>query len=201
MIDIIIPTLSKEQGEETGRLALITAGLEARVTVVYDKDHQGFTKTVNRGIRQTAGEVCLLNDDVRVFQYGWLRILHDTLMSGSSVGIVGPSGRCASVNKAGVSGDYGYQNVHMLPFWCVLIKRAVFDEIGLLDEDFIHYSSDTWFCRLARRAGYRVIWDKSVYLEHDHQGSGLIKEWRIHDREVLVRKGRKLGIRYEARVM
>lgn len=79
----------------------------------------------------------------------------------------------------------GLEVVRQLPFWCVLIRRELLDAIGLLDEQFVHYGSDNWFCAQANEAGWKCVWVRDVYLEHRHHGSGQIKEWYKRDQKLL----------------
>lgn len=200
-IFIVIPTLEPELGESTMRLAKISSGfglLDLSGVVVHDVGQAGFTRNANKGLRQVpkGHDVCLLNDDIEAFQYPWLKILQAFLYSSPSYGLAGPSGRSASPSRGGQIGEAGTQVVSHLPFWCVLIKAQLFEQQGLLDERFIHYSSDTWYCKLATMAGWKCLWVKAVYLWHQHQGSGLQYEWRAHDREVLVKVGREHGVSY-----
>lgn len=192
-IVIVIPTLDEARGEEVGRLALAASGcsVPVRVMVVYDEHKQGFTKTVNRGIRGvTFGEdICLLNDDVEKFQTGWLGALRRALYSNSKYGLCGPSGMRsapAPVNGERREGD-DVRVIKQISFWCVLLKRDMIEEVGLLDESFIHYGSDGWYCHLARQKGWLCVRAMTAYLEHQHHGSGEEREWREHDRRLLHR--------------
>ena len=54
-IAIVIPTLDAARGADTGKLALLHAGCDARLIVV-DGPARGFTKTVNEGLRQATTE-------------------------------------------------------------------------------------------------------------------------------------------------
>ena len=189
-IAIVIPTLDEAKGQATGRLALLSAGCDAEL-IVSAGPRRGFTLTVNDGIRRTGGneDVMILNDDVVWFQYGWLAILQRAIYRQDDYGIAGPSGKSNTAPLAnGFIGQHGIEPVHHLPFWCALVKRVVFDKIGLLDEEFIHYGSDNWFCEVARRAGYQSIWVRDVYLEHTSHGSGLITEWRVRDQDLLAQR-------------
>lgn len=186
---IVIPTLDPEQGNETGRRAQISAACDMRLIVVHDEKGQGFTKTANRGLRQRRPneDVCLLNDDVGPFIYGWLRILSEALKADRARGIVGPSGKSAGIAKTGRLGDWGTHTAGMLPFWCVLINHRLLDHMGYLNEELIHYSSDTLYCYRAIRAGWQIEWVKSVFLWHQHEGSGFREAWRKKDHETFQR--------------
>jgi N-acetylglucosaminyl-diphospho-decaprenol L-rhamnosyltransferase len=48
----------------------------------------------------------------------------------------------------------------------MLIRREVFEKIGLLDENMINYGSDSDFCYRARAAGYSIIYEPSFIIYH-----------------------------------
>ena len=189
-IAIVIPTLDKTRAEDAGKLALAMAGcsVPVRVLVSHDKKKQGFTKTANQGMRAACSseDICLLNDDVLEFQYGWLEILRKVLYSNAKYGLSGPSGACGAVPmKHGRRGQSGIEVVRQISFWCVLMKREMLNELGLLDEAFIHYCSDNWYCHVMRRKGWKCVWARAVFLVHQKHGSGMQVEWRNHDRKIL----------------
>jgi GT2 family glycosyltransferase len=191
-IAIVIPTLDKAKGEDTGKMALVTAGclVPVRVLVSYDRAGQGFTKTANQGMRGASSteDICLLNDDVLEFQYGWLEILRKVLYSNAKYGLSAPSGASAAAPmKMGHPGQTGIQVVDQASFWCVLMKREMLNELGLLDEAFIHYCSDNWYCAVMRRKGWQCVWAKAVFLVHQRHGSKFQVKWRDHDRKILFR--------------
>ena len=187
-ITIIIPTLDEEKGQETGKLAISKAGCDANLIVVAG-ERRGFTKTVNDGLQLvTSDDVCILNDDIVDFQQDWLIKLSNTLHSDPKYGIVGPGGKSATdPARHGKPGMTGIQECNQLSYWCVLIKRQVIDKIGILDNRFIHYCSDNEYNDRARKAGFKLVWVKSVFLKHVHHGSGLIEEWHKKDREAFKR--------------
>jgi GT2 family glycosyltransferase len=194
-IAIVIPTLDHEIGQSTGRLALLHAGeCEARV-IVSAGPKRGFTKTVNDGVRRSKPDedICILNDDIQQFYLSWLEHLQRGLYANASYGIAGPSGKSSTQPMAGGHlGMHGLMVVKHIPFWCALVKRAVIDKIGLMDEAFIHYASDNDYCDRARRAGFQCVWVMDSYLRHQQHGSGLIEEWKLHDQRLY---GRRKGKR------
>lgn len=56
---------------------------------------------------------------------------------------------------------------------CMLIRRAVMDQIGLLDERFFAYQEDTDYCLRAKRAGWLVYYFPGAQIIHyaSHGGS------------------------------
>lgn len=191
MIAILIPTLAAARGADTGKRALLAAGCDARLLVV-DGPRRGFTATVNDGLAQVqAGEdVCILNDDVALFTYGWLALLSLALHSASNIAMTCPTGHSHTSPMArGKLGDSGLEDVQHVPFWCVLLRAAALAQLGPLDARFIHYASDSNYCDRALLAGWRNVWVRDVWLQHAGHGSGLITEWAEHDRQVYA-KGR-----------
>jgi GT2 family glycosyltransferase len=51
---------------------------------------------------------------------------------------------------------------------CLLIRRAVIDRIGLLDERFFMYGEDLDWCLRARQAGWAVRYEPEVVVRHQH---------------------------------
>ena len=180
---IIIPTLDAELGHATGRLALLSAGMDARLIVVAGPK-RGFTATVNDGLAQLqpGEDACILNDDVHWFTYAWLRILSRALHSAKDIAMVCPTGksRTAPMAKAKTI-DTGLENVGHIPFWCVLVRAEAIARLGHLDPRFIHYCSDNAYCDKAIANGWRNVWVKDVWLEHRVHGSGMIADWARKD--------------------
>ncbi len=48
----------------------------------------------------------------------------------------------------------------------IVIRRAVIDQIGLLDDHFAMYGSDIDYCLRARKAGWRVVYNPNVSAIH-----------------------------------
>jgi GT2 family glycosyltransferase len=49
---------------------------------------------------------------------------------------------------------------------CLLVPRAAFHEVGLLDDAFFVYYDDTDFCRRAQAAGYRILYEPRSVVFH-----------------------------------
>jgi GT2 family glycosyltransferase len=49
---------------------------------------------------------------------------------------------------------------------CMMIRRRVVEQIGYLDESFFAYQEDTDYCRRARQAGWKVIYNPSAQIIH-----------------------------------
>lgn len=61
-------------------------------------------------------------------------------------------------------------------FACVLVRRAVIDQIGPMDEGYFMYFEDIDYCRRARQAGWRVLSWPEAHVVHLRGGSSPVKE-------------------------
>lgn len=182
MIAVVIPTLDTERGESIASVAKATAGCEANFVVITDRQREGFTRTVNRGMRAVGQvETCLLNDDIEAFQQGWLAELHARLARCPDIGLIGPApGNGYWLRTPESWPQYTYRAEH-LSFWCVLIRQEMRQEGGLLDESYIHYSSDYAYCDLAKQLGWEVALCSDLNVTHSAAGSGGQQAWLGHD--------------------
>lgn len=183
-VAIVMPSALILDYARCTRAAQLTAGVETTLIVSPDPDASGFSRTVNRGLEQVpAGhDVLVLNDDVAGFRQGWLAKLQEAMYSRPDIGVIGPSGNCATLPISRWTPDMtGMESVEHFPFFCTLIRRECLDAVGKLDERFIHYSSDYWFCDVARVKGWLVVWCKDVQVVHETHGSKQRQAWAGHD--------------------
>jgi GT2 family glycosyltransferase len=70
------------------------------------------------------------------------------------------------------TGQWGEpRDVAFAPFCAILVRREVFETVGLLDEAFFLYYEDMDYCRRARRAGWRVRLCPAALVRHDVSAS------------------------------
>lgn len=61
-------------------------------------------------------------------------------------------------------------------FACVLIRKEVFDDVGLMDEGYFMYFEDAEFCHRASNAGWKIVNDPSAKVVHLRGGSSSVKK-------------------------
>lgn len=165
------------------------AGLD-RVRVLRNEANRGFTATVNRGItRAGAADVVLLNADAEVGP-NWLQGLRRAAYADPQVGTV-----TAVSDNAGAFSVPELEQANTLPaawsfdacaraLWqhagltypalptgngfCLYLRRAVIDAIGLFDEIAFAqgYGEENDFCQRAARQGYRHLIAGNVLVRH-----------------------------------
>jgi GT2 family glycosyltransferase/glycosyltransferase involved in cell wall biosynthesis len=156
----------------------------------------GYTLAANQGLRASkADHVILLNSDT-VVAPDWLERLVACAESDPKIGLAGPLSNCASWQSVpdvadehgdwatnplpeGVSldamaallaGDPGpvYPRMPFLNGFCLLVRRAVVDAIGLFDEEAFGrgYGEENDYGLRARKAGFDLALADDVYVLH-----------------------------------
>lgn len=118
---------------------------------IIEKKQLGYTKSTNIGIKAAAGQyIILLNNDVILLDQPknqWLDMMEEPFNKLEKVAISGPL-RLHDV----------YVNAGVMIFFCVMIPKIIFDEIGILDEIFSPGGGeDIDFTLRVVNAGYKCI--------------------------------------------
>ena len=181
--------------------------------VITNATNLGFPKAVNQGIAASTGEfVCVLNNDTEVTP-GWLREMLASLEV-AGTGLVGPrSNRISGWQE--VSTAPGMDDIDAAHRWaaawsearsgrswlvarlvgfCLLGRRATFEQVGAFDESFgIGNFEDDELCARVRRAGLALrVADGSVVLHH---GGATFEALGVDYDAVLARAARGFGTR------
>ena len=146
MFSIIIPTptWNAEHLKACVNSIIRMSDKNIEIIIVPNDGKTTFEKEINRGIGMATGDViCLCNDDVLFFDMEWQAKARPFLQD-PKVGIVTVFGNCNFFSKAGP----------MIPFWFVLFRRNVLEEVGRLDESFSWFGSDHDWCMRAYQKGF-----------------------------------------------
>lgn len=165
------------------------------------KEPLGYSKATNAGIKlATAPKIVLLNNDVIILdqqKHTWIDVLNLPFITHPKCGI-----SCVLKQRSEPAGwDFAV-------FFCVMIKKEVFDAIGLLNEEYgVGAGEDTEFCIEAEKAGFEVrecvekIWNGNTYTGNYpiyHKGEGtvhdtaLVSNWN----EIFFNNSLKLAKKY-----
>ena len=165
---------------------------DERVKVIANPDNRGIAEANNQGIRAALAASCqlvlLMNNDTEFEPELFAKLVggfdqykcdmaapkilfhHDQRIIWSAGGGMDP--------RKGYSGfHYGYDEVDRgqydvprlvdhAPACCLLIKREVFDRIGMMDDRYFTYVEDTDFSYRAMRAGVKLMYLPSATLLH-----------------------------------
>jgi GT2 family glycosyltransferase len=157
-----------------------------RFTLVRNPENRGFAGAINQGVTFAAGdEILICNNDV-VLTDDALDRLHDTLAKDDQLGVVSPVtnyvGEGPQIDSAasgvGPSSASWYgatlapvKDVDIVPdrlvFFCVLVRRALFDLLGGLSDAYgIGNFEDDDFSVRARLAGYTLAVHRGAFAFH-----------------------------------
>jgi len=154
--------------------------------LIDNKKNLGFARGCNQGIEAAQGEyILLLNNDVVVAE-GWLTGLLSCLSSAPDAGIVGPMTNNISGIQQIIDDEYrtvDYLDKYAAKFrekyqhrriplrrivgFCMLFRRSLVEQIGLLDESFgTGNFEDDDLCLRAELAGYKNYIAGDVFIHH-----------------------------------
>ena len=154
------------------------------ITCIFNKENLGFAKANNIGINASNGHyIVLLNNDTIVTK-GWISGLIRNLETEDKIGIVGPVTNNIS-NEAKINVSYNLNEIDrfaydytttnfgkkfeikVLAMFCVMLKKQIVEEIGMLDESFeIGMFEDDDYSERIKAAGYKVICCRDVFIHH-----------------------------------
>lgn len=163
------------------------------VTLIENEENMGFTGGNNVGLRYAmahgADYALLLNNDT-VVDPAFLRVMVDVAEDEPAIGIAGPticyherpdviwsaggaidwqrgSTRMVGLNERD-EGQFGTEprTVDFVTGCAMLVRRAVLEQAGLLDERFFAYYEETEWCVRAARAGFRIVYVPLAHIWH-----------------------------------
>ncbi|CAM4041187.1 glycosyl transferase [Bacillus luti] len=158
---------------------------QSDILLVENAENMGFPKGCNQGIKEAKGDnILLLNNDVVVTE-NWLSNLIRCLYESEDTGAVGPVTNNAAYYTAiptfykdmkemqtfatlyNQSDKNKWEERMKLIGFCMLIKKSVLDEVGLLDERFTpgNYEDDDLSLRIFEK-GYKLYVCRDTFIHH-----------------------------------
>jgi GT2 family glycosyltransferase len=168
--------------------------------VIFNSRNEGFARASNIGIMRSRGDYLVLLNNDTIVTPGWLARLISYVEKDPKVGMIGPVTNSAG-NEQMIRACYSsieelerfaeqrlsafegrHFEIEALAMFCVVFRRRLIDEIGLLDERFgLGTFEDDDFCYRAKLRGYKLICAEDVFVHHF--GRGTTRSW--DDREYL----------------
>ena len=172
-----------DNGSTDGTAEFLAAEQAAgRLRTIRNEENLGFSKACNQGIRAAQGGFVLLLNNDTIPLPGWLDALLGEIVTDPRIGAVGacllyPDGE--RIQHAGVTIGAGDGRLHPYHTWrlqrladvpaaresrdcqvctgaCLLIRRSVIDQVGVLDEAYINGFEDVDLCFRIGAAGHRI---------------------------------------------
>lgn len=152
------------------------------ITLIKNSENLGYSKGNNIGIKcaleKNYDYICLLNNDI-LLTPNWLETTLEAFKLDESLGMLSPRNneKCKLTPKNYLKGYKKYLAKFKTPlryvvtpfFSCVVIKKEVFDKIGLLDEDFTPaFYEDNDLSFRAMYSGFSLAYCNSSFIFHNH---------------------------------
>lgn len=179
-----------DNGSVDGSMDMLDNEFDGFVYIIKNRRNKGFCAAVNQAIRASKSDyVALLNNDAEA-QPAWLEALVRAMNDADKMGM------CASkilkydqpsvIDKVGHliypdgqnrgrgtgqmdQGQFDKQEEALFPDGCAaLYRRAVFNEVGLFDEDFFAYGDDAEMGMRARLGGWQAVFCPDAIVYHHH---------------------------------
>jgi GT2 family glycosyltransferase/glycosyltransferase involved in cell wall biosynthesis len=176
--------------DQTPEILRSLADTEERFRVVYSPENKGFAAANNVAAQHANGDYfVLLNVDTLVTS-GWIGRLLRQFQHDSSIGMVCPVTNFAG-NEVKINATYSNEEemhrfsehlavgkkgevmeITTAPLFCALLSRAIWQDVGELDERFSvgMFEDDDYSVRL-RKAGYRILTVEDCFVHHFGQGA------------------------------
>lgn len=166
------------------------------IDLITNTENVGFARANNQGIRVSQGQnIMLLNPDT-IVKTQTIQTLIDFLKQYPAAGVVGPltlnpdqslqtsayprptlfreAWRLFHFDMFYPIGSYRMsawncqhpRQVDSLLGACLVIRRQILDEVGLLDEDYFMYSEEIDLCARIQRAGWDLYWVPTASIIH-----------------------------------
>lgn len=166
-----------------------------KIHIIQNNENLGYTGGNNRGIKYLLDSgtkyIFILNPDTEI-EKDTIEKLIEVLQKDKKTGIAGPKifdheGKIWScggiIDKKRFSGgliglgekDRGQYNkvrdVDYVPGTAIMVKREVFGEIGLFDENYFAYYEDVELCRRAKQNKFKIIFVPNAVICHKASSS------------------------------
>jgi len=194
---IVLDNASSDQSVESVEHAF------PALEIVRTTENLGFAKANNLGILASRSDCVLLMNNDAVANPGSIGSLVAVMEQDDRIGIVGPQLRNPDgslqlsygpfPSVLGVVGGFrvrkadryyartGYEHSHDVEWLtgaCLLVRRRMLDEIGLLDERFFFNYEDVDLCKRAHDRGWRCVYTPDASVIHHRAMSSVNHEIR-----------------------
>lgn len=192
-----------DNASDDGSLEAVTKSFPRTVRLANSENH-GFSAGINTGVKISKGRyVIVLNSDTVLIENAFFKLArfmdnHPYYDIGSPQ-IVDAEGKACSMRLwqdtpmealMRILGQYdvegepakmekiGSREVETLGGSCLIVRRLVFETIGLFDESFFLYNEEDDFCRRARENSFKVCYYPETNVKHLHGKSTHLPEYR-----------------------
>jgi GT2 family glycosyltransferase len=184
-LEYCLPSLLSSQLDDAHILLVDNASTDGSVafaakftgsafTILQLRENMGWAGGNNAGIRYAASQgaqfIALLNNDM-MFSPNWLADAMKVFEVESDAGFVGSRiVYSAEAFDACAHEHFSYRPTNHIDGCCLIVRRDVFDAIGLIDEEYFIYSEEDDLEERAFRIGFRLF-ESSSPVWHREEGT------------------------------
>lgn len=171
-----------------------------QVKLIKNKTNVGFVKAINYGIKKSTGQYVFIGNDDLIFEKNSIRVMIDYFAQHPRTGIIGGKiffkDHPQQISSAGYLMNKWTGHIYPAPIFgktkepnwvqgcAMFVRRTLFNQIGLLDEDFsLIYFEDFDLCLRAKKNGWKVVYLPTAIFWHgqsttmDKQKSNKYFQW------------------------
>ncbi len=184
LYELIVVDNGSEDGTGEFLEDLTAAG---RVRLIANPTNLGYARACNQGARAARGEYLVMLNNDTLATPGWLEALLEGLGGDDRVAAVGAKLLYPddSVQHAGVAINQAGKVYHLYRHFhrdhpavnkrrefqvvtgaCLLIRRSIFFQVGLFDENFLNGFEDVDLCFRLKQSGYRIVYNPASVVYH-----------------------------------
>jgi len=145
-----------------------------QIKLIENSSNLGFAKANNQAIKLSQGKyILLLNNDTKILNNA-LKQMVEFMTAHPNTGGLGPkllnpdltSQREGSLLSKRFWNSKTPIETNFLTGAALMIRRGVFEKVGLLDENFFFYNEDIDICRRIKKAGWKLYFLPSAQIIH-----------------------------------
>lgn len=166
--------------------------------------NSGFSATVNAGIREAQGKyILLVNNDIVFHEPGWLGHMMQSIQQAPNIAIVGARllysnqtiqhGGVYHAGRGNFNHRYRFfpanhppalviEDINAVTGALMLIRKELFEDIGMLSEDYYLAYEDIDLCYRTKQKGWRIVYcgtASAIHLEGQTRGTKLTNKNRL----------------------
>jgi GT2 family glycosyltransferase len=157
------------------------------VTVIMPESDFNFHKFLNIGIKASKGNyIALCNNDL-IFYENWFSKILEVAKKNKDILSFSPTGTTPLLNEK-KEFSLGYKVRTHINGWCIIVKKELFDKIGILDEKFDFYFADNDYAMTLKWHNVKHARIHNSHVVHLEKKSTEVPDFFLNDKKVFLKQ-------------